>query len=84
MNLFTISELYRKVQVCKSSLFLTSHDGCDHQAAKLALEKEKNAKSMGFRCFVAVQVAFAEAPGASRKKIHSIAKVNEFASQTTQ
>ena len=43
---------------------------------KLAVEKEKNAKRMGFKPFVSAQAAFTEAPGAPRKRVSATAKAN--------
>ena len=57
----------------QSKFTLTSRNNCVHQAVKLAVEKT----CMSYKPFTFAQAAFAEAPGAPRKRVVAIAKVSK-------
>ena len=82
LNLPSVSDLYRRLQVGKACLLLTSRDGCANQVARLALGKESVNKRVAFKPFTSAQVSFSEAPGASRKTTVACAKLAETRLQT--
>ena len=84
LNLCSITDLFKKLQVGKASLLLTSPDSGANRVAKIALEKEEKAEQMAFKPFSYAQATYAEIPGAPRRKVVACAKLAEVRKQTTQ
>ena len=84
LNLCSITDLLKKLQVGKASLFLTSPDSGANRVAKIVLEEEEKAEQMAFKPFSFAQATYAEIPGAPQRKVVACAKLAEARKQTTQ
>ena len=69
LKLSSFSSLYKKMQVGKAALLLTSRDAGVQQATKLLLQKEKQADRKKFKLLNFTQKTFTTIPEASRGRL---------------
>ena len=74
LGLSSISGLYKKLQVGKAALLMTSRDRAVQFVSRSALEKESRSLVLKFKPATIVQETFAEDPGASYKSLATRSK----------